>query len=45
MDPADVRQPWFRRSVFHSANTDKLREVRRRIDESGFDIRLEWTVA
>lgn len=29
------------RSVFYSAHLEKLREVRRRIDESGYDIRLE----
>ncbi|WDX21682.1 ribulose-phosphate 3-epimerase [Salmonella enterica subsp. enterica serovar Dublin] len=40
-DPADVREPRLRRPVFIPQTLDKLREVRRRIDASGYDIRLE----
>jgi len=50
MDKLDVIllmsvNPGFGGQSFIPQTLDKLREVRRRIDESGFDIRLEVTVA
>ena len=40
-DPADVRQPWLWWSVIYPSDPRQTGEVRRRIDESGYDIRLE----